>query len=885
MASVEELRRLARGQPKRDDDPETTAPVGPRRDRTSMPQAQEFGSQFLRGVLNAADLVGSQLSLPGTPSVTELRGAGRAPTTQQISESTRGVATEEPETFPGRIGRVGGAAAGTAVPIGGAASTVSRSTATGGSFLRRLGRGTRNVVAGSGQAFRERPARFVAGEAGFGGIAGATGLAAERTFPDSDAARLTGELLGPVGFQAAPARLLAKGAIRAKNIVQAPRTAVGARRRAARRAGEAPTPGERARSIENLDRPTTIDPETGQPALTPAQRTESPTLLSLERSVIDSSEGLQREADEQIARANQVIQQSARETGEGGTVEDAQGYLSSLLDTRLRVAARRTDTRIGQLGRGASREDANRIAREELEKAHEAARKQEKELFGQVDPDTPVPSTNAQSALDRWRSELGKAQRKNIPGEARRLLSASSKDFLGDTTNIRELRSLQSEMREVARRARSNDRFQQAAIADDIADSITDDLSGAGEQSEALQVAVDFSRNFKQRFRRGAVGRLFGREASGGARVREGETLERTIGGGGPGEREALDELRTALTDPEVSRLTGTDAERFNEAAADFVRRRFLERARQGGQFSPDRARAFVRDNEQLLSRMPGVRDELNDAIRSGRAEGVVRRSMEGSDPKVSRTTLFIRKGPQKAFSEIADESPARAGRQAQLLLNRARKDPTRKAVAGLKSGYVDFIMQPESVRDVTGQPFVSGFKMREMRQRPSVQAAEKRLLSEAERKRLDVIERDLIRLERARQAKPSAQGVIGDKPSRVVETVAGIAGAAAGRHSAANVGVGGTVQIPGIMANRFRELVAAGVQDPAERLMRDAVRDEGLFRELLQARVGANGELPTKAANRLNAWVAGVLAENGQRSEEEPTQAPSVDELRSLAQ
>lgn len=902
MATVEELRRAAQRvrqepEPRRPTDPAArglglSAPVAqrergqPQQGGRVSPGIAEFGGQFARGGVNVLFPLASRLSLPGTPSVAELGRAGRAPgTTQEFAEAAPGVATEEPQTFTGRAGRLSGAAAGAAVPLGGAAGTVPRSLERGGSLLTRLGRGTRNLVAGAGEAFGRRPGRFTAGEAGLGATAGVSGLAAEREFPDSDAARFTGEILGGVAPQIAPANLLIKGAFRLREFVRSPLTRTGGGRRAARRAQEAPTPGERGRALEELDQPTTIDPETGRPALTPAQRTGAPSLLALEKSVVNSSERLVRESDEQIAQANRVIQESGRDIGQGGTVEDAQNYLDSLLDTRLRIAARRTNTRIRQMGRGASREDANRIAREELETAREAARQQEKQLFGAVDPETAVPSSNAQSALQRWQGELGKAQQKNIPADAKRLLSPDSKQFLGDTTNIRELRSLQSELRAQARRARSNENFQKAEIADDLADSITDDLAAAGDQSEALQTAVDFSRNFRQRFRRGAVGRVFGRETQGGERVRSGETLERTIGGGGPGEREALDELRTALTDPEVTRLTGTNAEAFNAAASDFVRRRFLERAVRDGEFNPDRARAFLRDNEQLLSRMPEVQQELQQAARSGRVERITRRSVEGADPKVSRATLFIRRGPVQAFDEISSESPSRAGRETQRLINRANKDESGRAVAGLKSGYVDFLMRPETARDVSGQPFVSGFRLRELRQNKSVQAAEKRLLSEAERKRLDTIERDLIRLERAREAQPSPQGIIGDRPSKVVETVAGVTGAGIGRQSAAASGAGGTVQIPGIMANRFRELAQAGVQDPAERLMRDAVRDEQLFRDLLQARIAPDGELPAKAANRLNAWAAGVLTEQGARPEEQEASAPSVDELRELAQ
>ena len=134
-----------------------------------------------------------------------------------------------------------------------------------------------------------------------------------------------------------------------------------------------------------------------------------------------------------------------------------------------------------------------------------------------------------------------------------------------------------------------------------------------------------------------------------------------------------------------------------------------------------------------------------------------------------------------------------------------------------------------------------------------------------AELNRIVIITRDLIRLERRRAIDLSSEGVIGDKPSRVVETVAGIAGAGFGRSQARRLGVGGTVQIPGIMAQRFRELVAAGVNDPASRLIHDAVLDEKLFRELLMAPLEEEARrLSAPATARLQAWAAAVLAEHG---------------------
>ena len=70
--------------------------------------------------------------------------------------------------------------------------------------------------------------------------------------------------------------------------------------------------------------------------------------------------------------------------------------------------------------------------------------------------------------------------------------------------------------------------------------------------------------------------------------------------------------------------------------------------------------------------------------------------------------------------------------------------------------------------------------------------------------------------------------------------------------------------------AGRFRDMVSAGVKDPAGRLLRDAVNDEVLFRELLEAPLDEVGELSVEATRRLNVWAFNVLAEYGGAFEEE---------------
>lgn len=829
----------------------------------------EFGSQFLRGV---ADVAGPMAGFGATP---RLSG-------EEIGRGLPGVAAEDPEGLAGRSGRLSGQAAGLTPTLASGASAIPRSAATGGRMLTRAGRGLRNLLSDAGRTVRQRPVAATTAEAGLGATAGAGGFAAEQKFPDSPAARVIGEILGGAAPALAPVNLARRGgeaAINAGRRLRRPFSESGGRRRATERFERA-TPGGREQAAGQLDRPTTTDPETGQPVLTPAQRTDDPGLMAIERSVMEQSEALQRGADEQIARANQLIQQQLRETGgdpsaAAATFQDAQQRLQTALNARLRIAAQRADERIEGLQQNASREQANRIAREEIEKAFDDARAQEKQLFEAIPQDAPVPTTASQEALARSVSEVGRAQRGDIPAAARRFLNPDAEQFLGDTSNVQELRSLQSKLRETARRARASDRNNQARIADDLADAITEDIANAGgEAAEAAQRAVSYSRDMRQSFKRGEVARLMGRAPQGGSQVAESLTLEKALTGGGPRARESFDQIVNALDNPAVVERTGGSSARFREAAESFVTHQFLRTAAPEGQLNPQRAAAFLRQNEEMLSRLPEVRRQLQEATEAGNLRALRERQrsrVRFDDPKRSKATLFIQRGPVEAFQDIAKREPGVAARETAKLLNQARRDPTGEAVAGLKGGFLDFLMSGarESRRDIQGESFLSGFALRERLNDPATRQSMRRLFDEGERKRINQLTRDLISLERRRQTRGAAEGVIGDQPGKVLNTIAGIAGAASGRRTAGSMGVGATVQIPGMVADRFRDMVRARVRDPAGRLIQDAIADEDLFRELLQAEVRADGTLPQQARRRLNAWAAAVIAEQGESPED----------------
>ena len=810
-----------------------------------------------------------------------------------------GAAKEEPQdTIEAGLRFAGQTVA--AGPIGGRiAAAVKPVKKVADTRLGRLKQFPQKIANQAGETFKRSPIATTAIEGGLGFTAGAGGHIATQIFPDSDGAKFAGEILGGITPQVMPLRLAISAAGGMRNLfdkLRHPFTDSGGVHRAKARTGRAVPKENEVKVLEELDTPTTIDPETNLPVLTPAQRTGENGLLSLERSIVNSSEDLLRDSDIQIARANSVIQESINDLSDAPTsavsenIEAAHKYMEGLLDTRVRVAAQKTAERVDDLGPSVTRESANRVAREEIESALAAARTQERELYALIDPETPAPFINTLSLVKRFKRELPKAQQEDIDDVVNIVLNLDPRSktvtkitgdiktggFSLDTittpplTTIKELRGVQSKLREVSRNARAGDKknLNQARIADKIADAITDDIAenlGGHEMADTVKTAIAFSRNLNERFSQGTVGKLLAKDVTGGKRVPASLTLEETIGMSGPKARENLDNIVKAFDSPE-----SPGAGLIINSTEDYLRGKFLKAAVDRGQINVKAAQRFISQNEEILGRLPGLRNQLDEVVESGNALAVTERQRGRiilDDPKVSKATMYIERGPVETFKQTAKMKPKDAAREVQLLVNRVAKDETGEAAKGLKSGFVEFLLVGArgQARDVEGKQFLSGFAMRDALSDPSTKAMVEKLFTKPELERINIITQDLIRIEKRRIAPQSAEGILGDRPSKLIEAVAGIVGAGVGRNSARKFGMGGTVQIPGIMASRFRDMVSAGVKDPAGRLLRDAVNDETLFRALLEE-PGAEtvADLSIESTRALQAWAFNVLAEYG---------------------
>lgn len=810
--------------------------------------AQTFGAPV--------DLVNKGLSYIGLGSDTPVGGSqwlqNRMEDVNIPASEVRGAA--------GQVGQVVGASTA-ALPaivgpfLRGATSVQMGAQAPATSLVRGIGESA------AGTALRN-PGRFMAAETGLATAAGFGGVAAENAMPDVPNARTYGELAGGlapaglVGLTSAATRVM-PGVNAGRNIVSS-LTPGGGRRRAV----------DRLRgTFDDPENVTTWRPDVLEEArLTPAQATESPRTLSLERSVMDATDELRTARDGQLRDLNETVNKAF--TLSPDSTDATTQYLRNTIEQRINNAVQRARQAADDVAPNASREASNRSARKELDEALNAARQYEASLYNAVDQSAPVGTDNVETVLRRFIQDTAQAQQKHISDTARKYLSPQLADgepnpnFLGDVTNIKQIRGLQSELRFEARQARAEGNYNKARMADDMADAITDDIAASSEDA-AIRAATDFSRNMHQRFTQGEVGDLLGYSKTGEVKAPEGLTLERTVGRSGANAREGYDAIDDAVRF--ADEVAGTQrSAAVNQHVDQYILDSFNRAAVRNGELQPNLAQTFLRNNAEVLSRRPDLARRLQQAAEAGQAAIDTKRMF---DPSESAAGVFLKAPPGSEIDRIL--RLPQPGKEMEELVNLANTDRTGKALSGLKQAFMDRLAGKarSNAVDAADRTYLSGQRMTDELGKPGTQQAARALFSPTEMERIEKIRRTAVILDKARSARPSEEGVVSDAAGYITTALGRILGARAGG-LVPHFGGGGDIQTPAITSNLAQRLLKAGVNDPARRLINDAIQDEKLFNALL-----TEIQSPVQARlvqQRINAWGAEVLREYGLGAENE---------------
>lgn len=777
---------------------------------------------------------------------------------------------QEAETYADSIAEGVGEATGALLPFGGMANVASKSASP---LVSGIGKTTTQSVA-------RRPGTALALEATGGAGAGAGRRAGQEEFPDNPAMQAVSELAGGVAGAGAPGAAVATAkrlplislGTKGLKAAFAPFTESGGRAVASRRMREM-AEGSPEDVVAASQRETVAD-------LDPVTKSGDEGLMALRNAVLEEDAKLRGQFRKRTGEAADMLRKALEETGEGVPTAEARDYfqdrqdaLVGMLDVRVRQAADAARQRLGALQPRSKRSEASTVVRDEIEAALSDARKQERALWDQVPDDVELSTENSRAAFRRLMDDLPRAQQDDMPDVARRFLDEESNQRLGATETVKEVRGLRSKLLDEARKARSQGDFNSARVSEEIADALLEDMESAGDDAsqvgQLLGQARNFSRVLNQTFKQGAVGRILGHAREGGARIPAEQTLQTTVGRGGETGAAQTRQLLRAVENPELPGNSARVAQ-TRRNVEDYLRSQFADQAAPNGTVDPQSARRFVQSNSEVLDQFPDLKRQMQDAeqaetlvrqirdtagqradnLRAGRRTGIMADEARGrvlnSQVGAEIDALTKAKDPRAAAREVARQ---------------ASKDQNGQAARGLKTGLVDYLMER------TGG---SGAKIKRLLDDRKVGPVADELLTQGERRRLGEIADELSAVDVAQNNRATADAVMDDAPSRlmdmVVRTFAARAGAQAGQGTS-----GASLLTAQFASQRAKKFLQGMTNNKARELIKSAVTDDPeLFKALM---LDLDQPRNRRIANqRLNAWLAGPgsdLVDDGERDQE----------------
>lgn len=784
------------------------------------------------------DLVNAGLDMVGLGSEMPIGGA------DSIRAAMRAISIETPDRSPETLGEYIGAgvgeAAGALIPAGAVARGASAATGV-------VGRTAREVA----ETAARRPVAAIATELTAGAGAGVGRGVGEANF-ESPAARTAAELAGGIvgGFGPGAAvtalsrsPIIGTGYRMVKGAI-VPFTEGGAKVRASNRLRDVAekTPEELAAALA----------EPNEFGLDPATMTGDEGLIALRRSVLDENPKMRRDSRDLQQQSEGDMRQAIEEVGGGGDIEATREFLirerqaaTRALEERMTAAQARVQQRVAGLTPERARSESSAILREELDAAMKEARAQERRLWEMVPDDVTVPTVTARQRYEALVGDLPRAQRDAVPAAARQFLERGGNDAFGDVETVKEMRGLRSRLLDDARKARAAGEYNEARIADDLADAILDDLAASGD--ETLTEARRFSAMVNQTFRQGGLGRVLGYAREGGGKVPAELTLQSTVGRGGEtGAAQARD-----LVGAFEGAIPSPRAPAARAAITDYLKSQFADAAIRNGRLDLAAARRFVTANDETLRQFPELRKTMLSARSAQAVADIATTAAKGqtATPATDPVSRFLGAPVDQEIAALAKaRSPTQAAR---ALRTRAAADGTGEALRGLQSAMADHLL-----RGATRNNVLSADALVKILDDPKTGAVARTVMDGGQIQRLRIVAGHLRKLEAARDGTASAGPVMNDAPNRIIDMIGRTLGARWGAQAGQGTS-GASLLTANFASQNVRRLLTRLTNDRAAELVRDAVvKDPELLRALL---LDVSNPMAAATVNRkLNAWLIG---------------------------
>ncbi len=538
-----------------------------------------------------------------------------------------------------QIASVGGETVGAAVSflVPGTAALKGVNTAKNALTAGKTSR-IESILQPAARKFKERPLQFTGTELSLTASAASGAATAEAIAPDNDIARFAGEVIGSITN---PTVAVAQG--------------VGRFSGATRRAVQTFTPGGReanaAKILQNLveesgENSADIIRALNAPlpegvTVTSGQRSGSSALLRLERAVAKSSVKFDNQTREQLEDAFKVTDAAIEKLTAIGSPDSLRqasalrkakfdGLLERRIDTALRGAVEAAEN-IGT----ADARNASLSAENILRMANQEMRAVERELWGKLPKNIPVATVALRENRDLLAGELLEEQ--VLP------FAQSIEKFITEGATSGEFLKLRSSLMQEGRIKRAAGEFNEARIADNLAEAVLDDLTRIEGTVPGLQEARDFSRSYNEVFQRGFTQRALGSARSGGERIPPEILLDQAFAGGRRRAAQRVGELQRAADAPGNPLLGAgmrNEQENFLNAAAERV-------LNDDGTVNPTKMRTFLAANAETLEQFPQLQNALTNADTAARELKKVRDTVRFANSRTVRNKL--------AFERLAD--------------------------------------------------------------------------------------------------------------------------------------------------------------------------------------------------------------------------------------
>ena len=812
------------------------------------------------------------------------------------------------------------------LPFAASLGIVKQGAVTGQGALTTLREGGKTLAHTIGQTAVRKPISFTAAELIAGGGAG-TGFGIVKQSTDDPTALLLGGLAGGIS-PAVTVGLIKSFGFKGFQILNDARLSFTKSKgdpRAAKRLDVITTNKEKALDAIAGEGDEVL-PEFRQ-AATPAQLSQDPGLLRLERAVLEGDDLLKPLQGAQHAELNEIIIRSMSEATEGQfalTREELRAqklYLQALVNERMRLAELRAQQRIADAGADLDPVAANKIAREELESALEDALVTQRELWGQVGKDVSVASEPLQKI---WREILSRRTGLADKGDLKFTDSEGATDLLTllghidadgnfvagsikKNISIAELQDLRSRLLEqtrgdLGRRNSSRKRgifnklqntimkMFETMEGETIMVKNADGVWEEAQPSKQLTKAIAFSRNVNEKFNRSEIRHVLGSNPDGSLKVDPEMTLHKLLGKGVSPPQRALNLkklMKAVERETKATNRIGVEDDPLNTAPVThavkaYIKHQFIRNFVFDGEVTRKSATQWINDNRETLKQIPGLADELKSAIKSGSAaELMVSRDAKVqallNDPNRSALVRFIEQEPLDALTKTAKGTVKQAETDIGVIIRKAAKDPSGEATLGLQQSVFDWILERSMLTgsgkqsvDAFDRTYISGFKMTEFLKIPSVRAIINKALTPEQLSRLEVIRKTAKQLDAIRKSESTIDGeIIKDAPGWILDLVGKVAGADIGRRVSKQLG-GGTIQTPGAFSQRMRIMLKSLVKDHGKQALIDALTAKSpdrLKALLMVAKTPAEKAFQNR---QLNAYLMEVMDRHNLKAPEE---------------